>query len=301
MTNDPVDAVIEAYIDFLDGGGEEPVLDHLTSAERALAEELIASLGAGRGMDPFRPRPPLGALLAGTEFEGWLSAPVSSDLLSIESIRTDVIRVLGSGITLAADGAATVEELLSHGVLTVGTTRLRVQLRADFGEPTELAELDPAVAAGAIFGRFPDTVGVIVVMGDAARSSVAIGPFDVDECIGAPDGILRAPRVRRPVLPLCDVLRAYLSEVAPDLTATSPTIAPEQLDLTDYARAAATSAIGDIAVEGSKARTPAKTGTWSAMNGAEIDALTALTVAVASGELSPDDLESELERLVSTA
>lgn len=301
MTSDPVDAVIAAYIDFLDGGAEEPVLDHLAPDERALVEELIASLGAGRGMDPFRPRPTLGALLSGTEFEGWLSSPATSDLLSIESIRTDVVQVLGSGIILSADGAAEVEGLLSHGVLTVGTTRLRIQLRADLRESTELADLDPAVTAGAIFGRFPDTVGVIVVLGDAARSSVAIGPFDVDECIGAPDGILRPPRVHRPVLPLCDVLRTYLSEVAPDLSATSPTVAPEQLDLTDYARAAATSAIGDIAAEGSKARTPAKTSTWSAMNGAEIDALTSLTVSVASGELTLDDLESELERLVSTA
>lgn len=226
MTNDPVDAVMASYIDFLDGGGEEPVLDHLTPEERALADELIASLGAGRGINPFRPRPPLGALLAGTEFANSLSAPATTDALSIESIRTDVIRVLGAGVTLAADGAAAVEGLLSQGVLTMGTTRLRVQLRADLREPAELAELDPAVAAGAIFGRFPDTVGVIVVMADAARSSVAIGPFDVDECIGAPDGILRAPRVRRPVLPLGDALRAYLGEVAPNLTATSPLLPP---------------------------------------------------------------------------
>lgn len=35
------------------------------------------------------------------------------------------------------------------------------------------------------------------------------------------------------------------------------------------------------------------------MNGAEIDALTALAVSVASAELRLDDLEPELERLVS--
>lgn len=301
MMNDPVDAVITAYLDFLDGAGSEPTLDHLSPDERTLAEELIASLSAGRGIDPFQSRPSLDALLAGTDFEGWLSAPATSSLLTVDHIRSNVVSSLGSKVILTADGAAAIEGLLSHAVLTLGTARLRIQFRADLSERSELGDLDPAAAAGPIFRRFPDTMGVIVVMDDAERSSVPIGPFDVDDCIGAPDGILRRPRVHRPVLPLYDTLRAYMDEVAPDLTVTSATLVPDQLELADYARAAAAAAIRDIAAEGRKARTPAKTDTWSAMNGVEIDALTALTLSVASGELDSDQLEPELERLVSAA
>jgi hypothetical protein len=61
---DPVDEVLDAYFDFLEHGGDEPSLDHLTPADRAEADQLIASLKAGRGINPQASRPSLAALLA---------------------------------------------------------------------------------------------------------------------------------------------------------------------------------------------------------------------------------------------
>ena len=61
---DPVDELLDAYFDYLEGVGEEPSLDHLTGEQRAEAEQLIASLKAAQGIDPEASRPSLAALMA---------------------------------------------------------------------------------------------------------------------------------------------------------------------------------------------------------------------------------------------
>ena len=43
-SQDPVDELLDAYFDYLEGVGEEPSIDHLTGEQRAEAEQLIASL-----------------------------------------------------------------------------------------------------------------------------------------------------------------------------------------------------------------------------------------------------------------
>lgn len=75
MANDPVEAAVIAYLDHLEHGTPEPSLDHLSDDDRRLANELIGSMRDGRGIDVYRSRPSLEALLAGTDFEGWLTAP----------------------------------------------------------------------------------------------------------------------------------------------------------------------------------------------------------------------------------
>ena len=65
MTNDPVDAVVQAYLDHLEEGAPEPSLDHLTPNERKLAHDLIDSLKAGRGINPYQSRPSLSSLQTG--------------------------------------------------------------------------------------------------------------------------------------------------------------------------------------------------------------------------------------------
>jgi hypothetical protein len=61
---DPVDELLDAYFDYLEGVGEEPSLDHLTTEQRAEAEQLIASLKAAQGINPESSRPSLAALMA---------------------------------------------------------------------------------------------------------------------------------------------------------------------------------------------------------------------------------------------
>lgn len=62
--DEPLDAVINAFLDHLDGGGPAPSIEHLGPGDRARAEALIASLKAGRGMDPYTTPPPIEQLLA---------------------------------------------------------------------------------------------------------------------------------------------------------------------------------------------------------------------------------------------
>jgi hypothetical protein len=55
--NDAVDTAIQAYLDYLEGVAEEPSLEGLTPEERAELEQLIDSLKAGRGMNPYASKP----------------------------------------------------------------------------------------------------------------------------------------------------------------------------------------------------------------------------------------------------
>src|SRR6266508_1157609 len=49
---DRLDAVVAAFLDYLEGRGPRPDLDHLTPAERREAEQLLALMEGGRGTDP---------------------------------------------------------------------------------------------------------------------------------------------------------------------------------------------------------------------------------------------------------
>lgn len=130
MTNDPVEAVIAAFLDHLEHGGSEPSLDHLAEDDRVRAEQLIELMRDGRGIDVYRSRPSLDRLLAGTEFEDWLTPP-ATDGLSIEAIRDDVVTSLGSLSTPIADGAAQNEGIRSDAVIRFGSLRIRVQFRVE--------------------------------------------------------------------------------------------------------------------------------------------------------------------------
>src|SRR4051812_47287536 len=130
MTHDPVDEVIQAYLDHLEKGAPKPSLDHLTSEQRQLAEDLINSLHAGRGINPYQSRPSFGALLAESQFASAVAPPVNLGL-TVDRIRTDVVSSLGSASEPVADGAAQNEGVRSDAVIRYATLRIRVQFRDD--------------------------------------------------------------------------------------------------------------------------------------------------------------------------
>ena len=57
MTDNPVDAVIAAFLVHLEDGGPEPSLDHLTEDERTETTEVIDLIQDTRGVDFYRPLP----------------------------------------------------------------------------------------------------------------------------------------------------------------------------------------------------------------------------------------------------
>lgn len=301
MTNDPVDAVVQAYLDHLEEGAPEPSLDHLTPDERKLAQDLIESLKAGRGINPYQSRPSLSSLLSGSEFENLVTAQTHAGL-TVDAIRTEVVGALGAAAEPISDGAALNEGTRSDAVIVYCGLRLRVQFRDDISTPTELATVDPRAAAGPIYGRFRDTAGVILVLGDPELSSVPIGPFDTDDYIGAPDGLLHAPRITRPVLPLFDTLRAYVDEVAPDLAADVDPVAPGAIDVPAITHSAAIAARDAVVAEGKRSRTEAKKDTWTRFGAAgEVEVVAEIAADVMSGDLSPEAMRARIEIVLSAA
>lgn len=104
--NDYVDQVIQDYLSYLEDGAPEPSLDHLTPEDRALAVDLINSLNAGRGIDPYQSRPSLDALLRGTGLEDALAIPTPVGL-SLDAVRIEIVSSLGSASEPIVDAATT--------------------------------------------------------------------------------------------------------------------------------------------------------------------------------------------------
>jgi hypothetical protein len=318
-SDDRVDAVVEAFMDHLEGLSEAPALDGLDSDERVRAEALISSLEAGRGIDPYASRPSLEQLLAGTPLEAALDASGfsaepgqgederqraggwgSADLFG--RIREQLTLYAPFHVDIWTDDAAAATGIDSDFVALVSAQRLRIQIRTDVHEPSGLAALDPAAVAGPLYGAFPDTAGVIVVYPDDELSSVAIDPFDIEHCIETPAGTIVRPVTHRPVMPLVDTVRAYLDEIAPALDTTVGLEAArgEAVDPAAIAHAAAHRAVERVVVDGRRAKIDAKQATWSGLGEPEVDAITDLVLDAIAG-LDPATLESRISALADAA
>jgi hypothetical protein len=297
-SDDRVDAVVEAFIDHLEGLGEAPALDDLDVEERARAEALIGSLEAGRGIDPYASRPSLEQLLAGTPLETALEAH------NVDS-RDDLLHRIRDRLTLYApfhvdiwpDNAAAAIGIGSDFVALVSAQRLRIQIRSDV-EPSRLASLDPAAVAGPLYGAFPDTAGVIVLHPGDELSSIAVDPFDTEPYIETPAGTVARPEMHRPIMPLEDTVRAYLDEIAPalDTTVDLAAMRADDMDPAAVARDAARRAVEHIVQDGRRAKIDAKRATWSDIGEPEIDAIGELVLDAITG-LDHATLESRVDAL----
>lgn len=297
-SDDRVDAVVEAFIDHLEGLGEAPALDDLDVEERARAEALIGSLEAGRGIDPYASRPSLEQLLAGTPLETALEAhdvDPRDDLL--HRIRDRLTMYAPFHVDVWPDNAAAAIGIGSDFVALVSAQRLRIQIRSDV-EPSRLASLDPAAVAGPLYGAFPDTAGVIVVHPGDELSSIAVDPFDTEPYIETPAGTVARPVMHRPIMPLEDTVRAYLDEIAPalDTTVDLAAMRADDVDPAAVARDAARRAVEHIVQDGRRAKIDAKRATWSDIGKPEIDAIGELVLDAITG-LDHATLESRVDAL----
>ena len=298
-SDDRIDAVVEAFMDHLEGVGEAPALDELDPDERARAEQLISSLEAGRGIDPYASRPSLEQLLAGTPLEAALES--GRDDLP-DRIRDQLTRYAPFHVDIWRDDAAAAIGIHSDYIALVSAQRLRIQIRDDVDGPSRLASLDPAAVAGPLYGAFPDTAGVLVVYPNDELSSVAIDPFDTEHCIEAPGGTVARPTTYRPVLPLADTVRAYLDEIAPalDTTVGSDVMHGDEVDPAAIARDAASRAVERVVRDGRRAKISAKQATWSGLGEAQVDAISDLVLDAIAG-LDHAALESRINALAEAA
>ncbi len=208
--DDPVDAVILAYLDHLDGVAPRPTLEHLTEADRRRAESFIGGLVTARGIDPHASRPSVEALLADTPLAGILTAlgPAATE----ETDLAAVVRVLA-----AVHGRARVTvDAAPTGAATVVFAYL--DLRARFLlVPAAQPALTEAVRATveAIFAGDPDTsrVGVVAALSDDLVTQV-LAAEDLGHTITTPRG---EPHLRwEPPLPLALAARRMLEHTAPE-------------------------------------------------------------------------------------
>lgn len=300
-SNDRVHTVIEAFLDYLDGTSDEPSFDDLDTQERARAEEMIASLVAGRGMDPYASRPSLERLLAGTPFEAALrrgDPATSSTSQLLDEVRNQLARYTPFHIKVRPDDAATALGIHSDFIAVVGAQRLRIQIHDDINRAGDLATLDPAAAAGPVYGTFPDTAGVILMYPNDELASVAVDPFDPEYCVEAPTGTLELPTIHRPVLPLVDTVRSYLDEFAPVLDASvdPDAVVSGEVDIAHIARSAADRAIEGVVIGGRRAKLAAKQTTWSALGQPEVEAISELVLDAIDG-LDHSQLASRIATL----
>lgn len=292
MTNDPIDKVIEAYLDHLEKGAPEPSLEDLSPGERELVQDIINSLEAGQGINPFLSRPSYSALVANTEFDV-VDRPDANAGLTIDTIRAEVIASLGSASSPVVDGTAQNEGIRSDALVQFQALHIRLQYLDEVTTPADLALVDPQVAAGAVFGRFPDTAALVLVINDGHLSSVAIDAFDTEPFIGTPDGVTYPPRLTRPVLSLHDTLRRLVDELAPDLSVGEDLDDHEPLELLEVIKAQCAIACAAIRAEGAKARIEAKKDSWTDFG---LEAfLESLTQDAAADGISDEDIGARVE------
>lgn len=299
MTNNTeVEAVIQQYLRHLDGEGEMPSLDHLSSEDRERAQELMDSLQVARGMEPEASRPSLEQLLVDTKYFESLSPshPVSEGV-SIDELREHLASLQRGPIRVEVDELAQSAGVRSNYLIFVAGHRLRIQVRDELSGSDALRSPDAVVMASPVFGRFHDTAGVVVLVPDEDLSSVVIDPFDSEYCIETPTGKLKGPRVPRPVLPIADAILSFLDEIAPVFEAIPrldfDSAAGPSFDAGTIAR----HAISVLVDNGRRARIAAKKAAWGALGEREADAIADLIIAASRGEADDATVDDRLREL----
>lgn len=291
---DPVNEVLDAYFDFLERGGDEPSLDHLTPTQRAEAERLIASLKAGRGINPQASRPSIAALLAHESAR--MPAGDIADVVGL--LEADLRHQLNEGCDVVPDIAARASGIDSDLIITCRGHRLRAIL-----EPanSELNDLNPRrlSAAAAIFGAFSETAGILL-MTKPPMIGVVIERSDLEAAIEIPSGQSRPARIVRPIAAAATACAAFINELAPSFSALnvdlirSFDIGSDAVDIPAIVR----SSVLAVAAQGARAQITEKRRAWSALGEKETTGLARLISELESGVASPEDLPERLDEIV---
>ena len=199
--DDPVDAVILAFLDHLEGLGTRPTLDHLDEADRHRAASILAGMATARGIDPRATRPSVESLLADTPLAALVPAathPATAD---------SVCRLLAT-----VDSRARVE--VDRDVLVYSYLDLRARfLLVPTTSPVVTAAV--RVRVHELFDTDADTnrVGVVATRTDELLTQM-LAADDIADTITTPRG---EPHLRwEPLLPLVSATRSMLEQRAPE-------------------------------------------------------------------------------------
>jgi hypothetical protein len=285
---DPVDGVILAFLDHVEGTGSRPTLDHLGDPDRRRAEALLALVGAGRGIDPHASRPSIEMMLADTPH-----ADLFRDVSRSGRGEADLAAVHRLLDTVDDRALVDVDRASSTVVFSYLDFRARF-LVMNAAVPI----VDDAMrrTVEALFDADPDTSRVgVVAAGSGELLTQVLAADDLGTTITVPDG---EAHVRwTPRLPLVLAARQLLEQAAPEWPAFDAD--REHGGVLDLAAVAAEIARTVIAREAARSYRGDKKRAYRDLVGHE-EAF-AEVVARVSGRRSPADLEAEISRVLREA
>jgi hypothetical protein len=291
--DDHVVAVIQAFLDHLEGIAERPTLDHLTDEERRDAEALMESLEAGRGIDPHASRPSIERLLAGTPLEALLRRDHRASVGTPDAV---TVRDVLAGV----DSRARVEIESTEGLTAVVYSYLDLRARfvtIDAYDSGAFITDSVRRTVEAIFDRDPDTTRVGVV---AARSDELITQMlaaeDLGRTVTAPSGALHTDW--EPAMPLSLAARRMLERCAPEWDPFD--FDPALGDAVEALAVAAEIASQLIAQEAGRSYRGEKARAYKSLVGQE-GLIVDLVASVTDRTAGSVDLDAETMRIATTA
>jgi hypothetical protein len=288
VNDDPVDAVILAFLDHLEGSAPRPALDHLAEVDRQRAQEMLDGLTTARGIDPRASRPSVESLLMDTPLAGLLPTRVDVADPELGAVRR-VLAGVDPRAHVAVDGG-------SRGASVVLSY---LDLRARFMLVTaNLPALSDQVRSQvrALFDADPDTsrIGVVATGSDELMTQI-FSADDVANTVTTPRG---QPHLRRDApLPLNLAARRMLEQSAPEWSSFDfDHGSGEALDVASVAQQIARSIIER---ESARSYRGDKRRAYRALVGHE-NAFSDLVIRICA-QASPVDLGQEITRLSQVA
>jgi hypothetical protein len=285
-----VQEALAAHIQHTEFGGPAPDTSHLTPAEVARLNDLIALLDQTEGVMFDR----------GTD--GDIDEPSARTEVGQRTL--DVLRdVLSAPARVVTDFAATQFRIEGMNVLegwVVGTFGGRVRLWL-LGDEGALEQSDRWLKdLGRLFRLFSDTSAILLVEPDL--SCLLVQPEDCAPTIEVPAGSLVGRRYRRPVHPVGDALSVFLRELTPywePMQRIADEAQRAAIEVTPIAKERAELAIEEQVAAGKRARQQTKKAALTELTDRDARNLLKLVVDVHQGRANADDIEEQLRKLAS--
>lgn len=293
--------LIDAYLRNVDEGGNVPSLSDLPPADRGEVEATFKMLDSIAGIDAnLVPNLEDDPVAKGLGFVPEAGANVTS-LAPEPAWRQAVTReieLLNRSASVERDVEANqIPEVRSDLLLRVGGMRIRV-IRVESDELQHASEL--LLEANRVFNRFPETAAIACVAFDEDLLAQVVEARDCRSAVEPPAGKLMPPRPRRPQLPLRSALVSYLEGVEPiwDPPSAAAGIREDASSIDEIAHEVASSVIGRLSEEGSKARTPAKRETWIPLGEREVRHLARLLIDIHRGSVESTDIAALEQQII---